>query len=410
MNYLYRYSRIIGLDLPYFLKNGFFVSARYGIVSVCGLLISIGFARMGSKEIFGQYQSVLSILGVLSVFSLPGLNMAAYKAIVSGNERAVVKAVKYSFYSSFFAIPIIIGYAFYTKEITQNILIFPVLLLSALIFPFLMAPNTWSVFYEARSDFSAVSIRVIFQNLITAVAILTALYLQTNLFILLSIYFLCTIFFNWLFFYEVRVKAVKSDVLNRSLDFRYALIVTTQKFVVSLSENVPILAVAFLFGFEFLAIFQIANFAMSTVISFFSGLSAIYMPILFQGKTLNYYKIIFQNLILGLFLFAVFRFFLHFFFIFLYGGAYQESLYIAQILSFLIVVAPLKLFLLNYLMVLNKNISIMVVYFIGNVFALLLMFLTKDVSSSFSASLYLYSLNIFLLISLLPIYLWQQKK
>ena len=55
-NIFIRATKVIGLDINYFFKNGVWVLTRYLIIGLCGLAISSGFTRLGTKELFGQYQ------------------------------------------------------------------------------------------------------------------------------------------------------------------------------------------------------------------------------------------------------------------------------------------------------------------------------------------------------------------
>lgn len=398
-------SRAVGLDVGYFLKSGSWVALRYGLVSLFGLILSIAFARLASKELLGQYQSVLALVALVSVFSLPGLNLAALKAVTEGRKTAVLQAVRYSFLASLLGVPVLIGYGAWVALMQGNDTIALAWLLAGAFFPFFYAPNTWYVFYEARSLFAPVSLRVILVSFLTALGVIGALYFKGSLLLLLALYFGINAFFNWLFFLEVRKKIQKEEQQEKEvLDIRYGLSVTLQKFVFSLAENLPVLAVSFLFGFEALALFQIAYFFMNAVAGFLSGLSATYLPFLFRYQSFNYGKIILQNLVIGVILFILFRVFLALFFILFYGSGYQESLKIAEALSFLIILYPLKTFFINFLTAQQKNTFIVLSFVFANSAALLVFLALKNASLLTGVSWYLYLLNLLLIIPFAGIY------
>lgn len=407
-NKLYNWSesngKKIGLDLSYFIKSGFWITFRYVIVSLFGLALSIGFARLAAKELLGEYQMVLAFLSLVSVFSLPGLNLAALKSVARGDDGAVVKAVRLSFLGSLLALPFIAGYAAYVFFIQGNSLVGSAFLLGAFFFPFFYASNTWYVFYEARSIFYPVTWRVALLSLLTTLGLLGALSLQASLFMLLAIYFGANSLLNGIFFWEVWRRVKKEEKREETLDISYGLSVSGQKFVFSLAENLPVLAISFLFGFEALALFQIAYFFMSAIAGFMSGLSATYLPLLFRYKTLHYNKIVLQNIIIGFVLFFFCRAFIEALFIFMYGEAYRESLSIARNLSYLIIIFPLKTFLLNYLTTQSKNLAIVIVFLFANAVSLAVLYIAKNTSFPASVSFYLYALNIFLVLPLLFIY------
>lgn len=394
----------IGLDLNYFIKSGFWITFRYGFVSLFGLALSIGFARLATKELLGEYQMILAFLSLISIFSLPGLNLSALKSVTRGDDGAVVKAVRLSFLGSLMALPFIAGYAAYIFFIQGNSLIGLAFLLGAFFFPFFYAFNTWYVFYEARSIFYPVTWRVTLLSLLTTLGLLGALSLQANLLMLLAIYFGVNSLFNGIFFWEVWKRVKKEKKREESLDIGYGLSVSGQKFVFSLAENLPVLALSFLFGFETLALFQIAYFFISAIAGLMSGLSAAYLPLLFRYKKLAYGRVLVQNIVIGIILFVVFRIFLEVFFIFMYGEAYRESLSIARNLSFLLIFFPLKTFLLNFLTTQSKNLAIVITFLFANAVSLAVLYTAKNIPFPVSVSFYLYALNISLVIPLLFIY------
>ena len=61
-NFIDRLTKIASLDIKYFLKNGFWVFIRYLVIGLTGLAITISFARLGTKQLLGQYQFVLNFL------------------------------------------------------------------------------------------------------------------------------------------------------------------------------------------------------------------------------------------------------------------------------------------------------------------------------------------------------------
>lgn len=399
-----RCSRAVGLDLGYFMSSGFWVSLRYGLTSFFGLLLSIGFARLGTKELLGEYQTVLALLGLFSIFSLPGLNLAALKSVAHGDHGSVVKAVRLSFFGSLVALPFIGLYTAYIFFIQGNDLIASAVLLSAFFFPFFYAFNTWYVFYEARSIFYPVAWRSILLGLFTTSGLLGALYFRANLFTLLAVYFGTNALLNGIFFLEVWRKVRKKEWGGETLDVNFGLSVSGQKFVFSLAENIPALAISFLFGFPALALFQIAYFFINAIAGLLNGLSATYLPLLFRYKSLQHGRILLQNVVIGFILFFLCRIFFEVFFIFLYGEAYRESLLIARNISYLIIIFPLKTLLLNFLVTKGRNFSIVNIFLFANAISLIALYMTRNAPFPTSVSLYLYALNTILVILLLLIY------
>lgn len=400
---------MVGLDLSYFLKNGFWVTFRYAFISLSGLILSIGFARLGDKELFGQYQSLLAFLALASVFTLPGLAMAAFRCAAEGHDRTMVQAVRYSFYASFIALPIIFGYALYDWYIEGETIYALGLVFGGVFFPFLYSTNKWYVIYEAHSHFYLVTWRALLLSVTTTVGVLSALYFQQGLLFVLLTYFSIVAVLNGVFFLEAK-KNIANQKDEGTIDMRYAILVSLQKFVFALTENLPVLAISFLFGFEMLALFQVAFLLINAVAGFLGGISATYLPMLFRYKTFTYGKIFLQNLGIGIVLFLCLRIFIEVFFLRLYGEGYREALGMAQQLSWLVILFPMKSFLINYFTAKDKNQHIVFVSIIANLLSLGTLFYFKDAPFQTSVVTYITALQFTFILPLLWFYSLEAKR
>lgn len=392
----------MGLDLGYFLKSGFWVSFRYVFISFSGLILSIGFARLGSRELFGQYQSLLAFIALVSIFSLPGLAVTAFRSATEGRDWAMVQVVRYSFYASFLALPFIFGYAFYSwywlGETTYALGLF----LGGIFFPFLYSTNKWYVIYEAHSLFRPVAWRSMLLSASTTLSIVVALFFHQGLLFVLLLYFFFTAFLNGIFFLEAKRRVVVQE--ENQMDMRYTLLVSLQKFIFSLSESLPVLSISFLFGFEMLALFQVAYLLVSAVAGFLGGIAATYLPLLFRYKTFAHGKIFFQHLIIGVVLFLVLRVFIEVFFLDVYGEAYREALVIAECLSWLVILLPMRSFLINYFTAKDKNQHIIIILIIANILSFGTLLYLKDISFQMSVVAYSLALQITFILPLLWYY------
>ena len=75
-----KWGKKVNLDMSYFVKNGFWMALRQIVIIISGLIVSIFFTRIATKEIYGNYQFFVSIFSIRSLnkFSIPdkiGLKM-----------------------------------------------------------------------------------------------------------------------------------------------------------------------------------------------------------------------------------------------------------------------------------------------------------------------------------------------
>lgn len=399
---LAKISKKLGINLVYLLKNGSWVSLRFFVLASGGWFVSLLFARIGTKELLGQYQYILALLSMISVVSLSGLNVAALESVVKGQEGGVIKAVKISFLASLIGVPIILGFAFYSTFFKGQAAVGETLFFAAFLFPAFYALNTWSTYYEGKSMFKAVSIRAISLNICLSLALALALFLKIQVTGLVLIFLGVTILFSAYYFKEVKTKI--KDPTKDFIDVPFGIQASLQKFVLSLSGTIPPIAISFLFGIEWVAVYYIAFYLITAAFAFIGTLWYLYLPALFKATRLQHKHIFIQNLSVGLIMWAAFILFLKFFFILIYGESYRESLEIAYHISFLLFFIPLKTYLVNFFMTRRRNWMIIIIITLANLIGLSAFYATKGWDFSVSLTLYLYMLELLITLPLLYAY------
>jgi len=81
-------------DMVYAAKGGFWWIFGKGGVALISIGLLSAFAYLASKETFGTYQYVLSIVGIISIFALPGMYPALIRAVAQGKEGEFGKVAK----------------------------------------------------------------------------------------------------------------------------------------------------------------------------------------------------------------------------------------------------------------------------------------------------------------------------
>lgn len=358
------------MDVKYLLRNGSWVTVRYGITAFIGLITTVVFTRLATPETYGTFQFLVALAAFFSVFSLPGFNMAALKSVVAGEKKGVLQAVRLSFYASLVAIPCILLYGWYQMVFHAHPLSYGLFIIAALAFPFFYAPNTWYAYYEGQKNFFAVTWRTLLITLCTFGGIWMALWLQADVAVLLSIYFGVTIIFSLWFIGEIAFELRKNTYLKSyPLDTRYGLAVTVQKFVYSLSETLPILVIGSLFGYQELALFQIAFFLFSSLSGYMGALIALYLPHLFAGISPKGKKVLLYNFISGVITMSLLAVFLFFIFPLLYDQTYALSRTLSWYLLPIALLLPLKNYLLSYFTTQSKNAPLIIIYAGANLLA-----------------------------------------
>lgn len=389
-------GRSLGVDANYLLRSGFWVSLRYGLVSIIGLATTIMFTRMAPKEVYGAYQYILSFVAFFSFLSLPGMNIAALKAVVKGNDSAIFQTIRWSFLSGLLGIPCIIGYGLYhqgTQEIPVTLLI-----IVAIAFAPFYALNTWYVFYEGRQDFFSVAWRALLVAGVNFLVLWIALLLGASLTAIMAVYFAVGIILSAVFSIEIWLQSKRWLLITVShenkLDIRYGLAATGQKLVFNASETLPLMAIGSVYGFAEVAVFQVAFFVYSSVSGYIGALIAMYLPRFFSGTRLERGKMITHNVLSGLLIAAGMGIFLAAIFPFLFGDEYRESMHIAWYLLPAVILLPLKSYLTSYFTANHRLILTIATYLIGNCLAGIVFYLMRTEGVGVAGSLYVGTLVI----------------
>lgn len=401
-----------GFDVRYFIQNGTWVTVRYGIITFTGLLLSIAFSREVSKEVYGQYQFILTVISFLSLLSLPGLNLVSLRESVQGNDGALLQAVKKSFQWSFGITAIALGYAFYLLTKGEYDLALA-LGIGGVIAPFYYAPNNWYVFYEGKKNFYSSSLRIIISQFLLLICLWAALRLEVPLPYLVAIYYAIPALLSIYYFFEVRfaILQISKRAIAQKLDTALGVVFTVQKYIFSLSETLIVFCITFLFGFEMLALFQVANMVVLAMSGFIAALFSLYLPHFIKGKRGLTVRGIGYALLAGFPAVFIFLCFLRFFFTPLYGEAYQESLLLGYSFIGIVFLAPFKTFLVNLYTAQKENGPVITANILAVIFLIVAFGTTHKMGfhNSVVISLYIFQVSFILLLILLRI-VWPYKE
>lgn len=87
-------GRKLGIDAHYFAKNSSLVLLGHVVSILRGIVAGYFVARFFEKEIYGEYQFMLSVVGMLSLFGLPGLAHSVTRAWARGDAFSLERITK----------------------------------------------------------------------------------------------------------------------------------------------------------------------------------------------------------------------------------------------------------------------------------------------------------------------------
>lgn len=335
----------LGVNLRAAATHGGWVTLRYACLAALSLLVSVSFARLGTPELYGQYQLVLSILALLSFLTLPGLNTLSLRAIAQGAPGMLRRATRLSFSLAAGAGLLGAGYAALLLARGETELGWA-LAVGSLALPFVYGPNAWYTYYEGRRDFRHPSLRVVALSAIASSLIVVGLRLDWPLVGLVATFVGTSGLLTSLYYWEVRPKlGPPAPTLDLGLALRYTL----QKVSATLPDAIQPMVIVAVFDVVTLGFFTIAYTVANAASGFLAALAATYFPSLVTARRLNHRPVLLGQLGLGIIIALGYWLIVRLGFLPLFGTEVGPSYQLALLLTPIIGLLPLRQYLVTFL-------------------------------------------------------------
>lgn len=186
-------------DMLYIAKGGFWVMFGQGINGILSLILLIAFANLLPKETYGLYRYILSILGILNIFTLTGMNSAVSRSIARGNDGVLRPSVIYQLkWNSLMLIACLLlsGYYF----IKDDTVLASSLCILGIFVPFTLAFGTYGAYLEGKKQFRTANIFSVISTFVYSVGILITVILSDEVIWLIAIYAITTFITSFVFY------------------------------------------------------------------------------------------------------------------------------------------------------------------------------------------------------------------
>lgn len=253
--YLKKLQKYTDVDNVYVFESGFWLILNKAFAIFLGIILSIAFARLTSKEVYGTYQFFLSVIGLLAIFALPGLNVALSQSVAKGYNYSFVHSfktkIKWSFIGSF----CLVLFSFYLKFFRESD-IWLYFIFGAIAFPLLQIAELINEYYIGKKNFRKMFFYNTFLTLFSTALIVSALYFKLNLLIIILIYLFSFSVLPLIYYFKV-----KSKLRDKRKDpdlIRYGKNLTLIKGMKLVLENIDKILVTYFLGFVAGAVYSVA--------------------------------------------------------------------------------------------------------------------------------------------------------
>ncbi len=270
------------LDVRYFLRGGAVLFSTQFILILSSFLLSVGFAHLTSKELFGQFQFVLAVLGTLSVLSLPGANTAVLLGVSQNKDGTLLQGVKLKFKWSILGILgllVTAGY-FYIRPSYESL--WQVFLICMIFFPILYSIDVTHSFFAGRKKFSWSCGFQLITEAGSAIAALISLFFTKNLLFIVGIYLLVQAIGDLLAFSFARKRMLNQ---RKDPEFNlYSFQLTLINFIPYIKTFFDKIVVTYFLGFAATAIYTIGAAIAEQLYAVSKSVSMLVFPKLAEQK------------------------------------------------------------------------------------------------------------------------------
>lgn len=135
--------------------NAFLLFALRTLQKLLGLAALYFVVRAIDQEMYGQYQFIISVVALLSVFSLPEINNAITQSVARGHLGTFRLVLPYAFASSILGSLVLLGTAGWYEWVQNSHHMAAGFAISAVLFPFAKGLTQWGAVKTGMENFSS---------------------------------------------------------------------------------------------------------------------------------------------------------------------------------------------------------------------------------------------------------------
>lgn len=214
-NILQKIEKYTKTDITYIITGGSWLVIGQGTIAILSFFLSVAFANLISQETLGTYRFVLSVLGILSIPTLGGINTALTRAVANHKDGTFFPSLKTKIYwGTLGGIGSgILSLYYFVNENTDLSLAF---LIASVFLPFMDSFILYDSVLQGKKDFKTSTVYFIFSHIIAFCTIMSVLYLTPSLPILILAYFISWTGARGLFLFLTAKKYTPKGDLDHS--------------------------------------------------------------------------------------------------------------------------------------------------------------------------------------------------
>ncbi len=335
-----RINRYLQLDLYYYIKNSIYLLSSQLGIELARFALTIAFARLVTKDMYGQWNFTLSVIGVCAIFTLPGIVNAVTQSVSTGHDRALAQGAKQRLKRGVWGTLIVMGVGLY-YVFSGDLAIGISLIIASLFFPLYHGFQTFAAFFSGKKQFDKVAEYQLIVQAISIAATIVVIYFSRNLIWIVATYLLSFTVLRGYF-----LRSAYRNMANQNDDPQvvpFGKHLTLSIIPSEIRQHYDRIIIALFLSFSELAIYAIALGFADIMLSFSSIIATLIFPKLAQMDQKTAYREVKRRwplLMLGFAIvcgaaIALCPYIIPFF----YSAKYVDSVFYAQLLLVSVIIA-----------------------------------------------------------------------
>lgn len=198
-------------------SGGFWVLGRAGIALLSVVIIMI-LTRVLSREDYGAYQYIMSVLAVLSITSLYGMDIATVQSFVNEKDGTLIRAVKTRIHWGLLGAGVALLFALW-YFIQGNVTLGLAFSIGAVFAPFREAFSTFAAYWNGRSRFDLQAKYTFLSFFIHTIGMIIVALLFKNLLVVLGVFLLLHTVSDFFFYTKTKKSLRNTDIDREGISF-----------------------------------------------------------------------------------------------------------------------------------------------------------------------------------------------
>ncbi|MEX0910001.1 MAG: oligosaccharide flippase family protein [Candidatus Paceibacterota bacterium] len=243
-------------DTSYLLSGGLWLGINRSAAVISGIALSIAFANLLPKDVFGTYQFILSLASICGAFTFTGMRIVVKRAAARGNENALAEGFRTHLkWSIGIALTAFAGALYYF--VNENNTLAVSLLIVGSLAPFRESFRLYSSFLSGRGEFKKLVTLGFFRKILPTASLLLVLLVTDNPVLLVLTYFVSNTIAVGSIYLKVR-RAYHGDEPLEKTALQYGKHISAIQILGMIAGNIDKILVFHYLGAAQLAIYAFA--------------------------------------------------------------------------------------------------------------------------------------------------------